>query len=222
MLTDAAGLAVLAALSPMAVLVSASFLGSPNPHRTVLIYLTGAIVMTALMATIVFVVLHAGHVYQPRERQTRYGVRLGLGLLMLLAGGYVRRRGPKTPDPAKKNKSLISRLIAKPGAGAAFLVGVLVYSPSLTFIAAVQVVATSKQGLAASILDLFVVIAITITFVWLPLVLYLLAPERTSRILGATIGWLRSHGHVLTVGALLIGGVLLTLNGLLGVTGVIG
>jgi hypothetical protein len=222
MLTDAAGLAVLAALSPMAVLVSATFLRSPNPHRTVLIYLTGAIIMTALMATIVFVVLHAGHAYEPRERQTRYGVRLGLGLLMLLAAGYLRRRGPKIRDPAKKDKGLISRLIAKPGGWAAFIVGVLVYSPSLTFIAAVQVVATSKQGIAASIVDLILVIAITIAFVWLPLVLYLLAPERTSRILGASIGWLRAHGHVLTVGALLIGGVLLTLNGILGVSGVIG
>jgi hypothetical protein len=222
MLTDAAGLALLAALSPTAVLVSATFLRSPNPHRTVLIYLTGAIVMTVLMATIVFVVLHAGHVYKPRERQTRYGVRLGLGLLMLLAGGYLRRRGPKLRDPAKKDKGLISRLIAKPGGRAAFIVGILVYSPSLTFIAAVQVVATSKQSITDSVLDLILVIAITITFVWLPLVLYLLAPEPTSRVLGASIGWLRSHGYVLTVGALLIGGVLLTLNGILGVTGVIG
>ncbi len=66
------------------------------------------------------------------------------------------------------------------------------------------------------------IIAITITFVWLPLVLYLLAPERTSRILRNFNEWLRSHGHVLTVGALLVGGVLLTLNGILGVTGVVG
>ncbi len=222
MLTDAAGLAVLAALSPTAVLVSAVFLGSANPHRTILIYLAGAIVMTGLMATIVFVVLHAGHVYKPQDHQTRYGVRLGLGLLMLLAGGYLRRRGPKLPDPAKKDKGVLSRLIARPGGRTAFIVGVLVYSPSLTFVAAVQVVATANQSIAASIVDLAVVIAITITFVWLPLVLYLLAPERTTRNLRTFNEWLRSHGHVLTVGALLVGGVLLTLNGILGVTGVIG
>lgn len=221
MLTSAAGLAVLAALSPTAVLVSAVFLGSANPHRTVLIYLAGAIVMTGIMATIVFVVLHGGHLYKPRERHARYGVRLGLGLLMLAAGGYLRRRGPKVRDPAKQGKGVIARLMAKPGGKAAFIVGVLVYSPSLTFIAAVQVVATSKQSIAGSVLDLAVVIAITITFVWLPFLLYLLAPERTSRTLGNFNGWLRSHGHVLTVGALLVGGALLTLNGILGLTGVV-
>jgi hypothetical protein len=222
MLTDAAGLAVLAALSPAAALVTAVFLGSANPHRTVLIYLAGSIVITGLMATIVFVVLHAGHVYKPREHQTRYGLRLGLGLLMLLAGAYLCRRGPKVPDPAKKNNGLMSRLLARPGGRAAFFVGILVYSPSLTFVAAVQVVASSKQSLASSVLDLAIVIAITITLVWLPLVLYLIEPERTSRVLGNFNSWLRSHGHVLTVGVLLIVGLLLTINGILGVTGVIG
>jgi Sap, sulfolipid-1-addressing protein len=221
-LTDAAGLAVLAALSPTAVLVSAVFLGAANPHRTVLIYLAGAIVMTGVMAAIVFVVLHGGHLYKPRERHARYGVRLGLGLLLLLAAAYMRRRGPKLPKPGKKDNGAISRLLAKPGPKAAFIVGVLVYSPSLTFVAAVQLIATSRQSVAASILDLAVIIAITITFVWLPFVLYLLAPERTSRTLHSFNVWLRSRGHVLTVGALGIGGVLLTLNGILGVTGVIG
>ncbi len=56
-LTDAAGLAVLAALTPTALLVTAVFLGSANPRRTVLIFLVSAIVMTVVMATIVFVVL---------------------------------------------------------------------------------------------------------------------------------------------------------------------
>jgi hypothetical protein len=213
---------VLAALSPTAVLVSAVFLGSASPRRTALIYLAGAIVMTGVMATIVFVVLHAGHAYKPREHQTRYGVRLGLGLLMLLAGGYLWRRGPKKRDPAKKDTGIVSRMLAKPGTKEAFIVGILVYSPSLTFVAAVQVVATATQSIAASVVDLAVVIAITIVFVWLPLLLYLLAPERTGRILGHFNGWLRSDGHALTVGALMVGGVALTINGILGVAGVVG
>jgi hypothetical protein len=222
MLTEAAGLAVLAALSPTAVLVSAVFLGSANPRRTALIYLIGAIVMTGVVATIVFVVLHAGHVYKPHQHQTRYGVRLGLGLLLLLGGLYLWRRGPRQPDPAKKDKGIISRMLARPGSKEAFIVGVLVYSPSLTFVAAVQVVATARQSIVTSVLDLVVVIGITIVFVWLPLILYLLAPDRTGRLLTRFNAWLRSHGHVIAVGALLVGGVLLTINGILGVTGVVG
>jgi len=221
MLIQAVGLALLAALSPTAVLVSAVFLASANPQRMVLIYLSGAVVMTAIMAAIVFAALQGGHLYQAAERQPRYGLRLGLGLAMLLVGAYLRRRGPKRPDPARKGKGIIPRLISRPGAKTAFIVGVLVYTPGLTFIAAIQAVATAKQSLPASVVALILVIVITVAFAWLPLILYLLAPGRTARQLRDLDRWLRSHGYLLTVAGLLIGGIFLTINGILGVTGVV-
>ncbi|HXB47185.1 MAG TPA: GAP family protein [Streptosporangiaceae bacterium] len=221
MLTEAAGLAVLAALSPTAVLVSAVFLGSARPHRTVLIYLAGAVVMTVIFAAVVFVALRAGHLQRSREYQPRYGLRLGLGATMMVAAAYLRRRKPKPPDPAKRDKRIISRLMARPHPWAAFIVGLLVYAPSLTFIAAVQVVATSKASIAASVLGIAVVIAITVMFAWLPFVLYLLAPDRTAWLLRSCDRWLRTHGHVLAVAGLGVAGVLLTLDGILGLTGVV-
>ncbi|HKD88277.1 MAG TPA: GAP family protein [Streptosporangiaceae bacterium] len=222
MLTEAAGLAVLAALTPTAVLVSAVFLGSVNPHRTVLVYLAGAVVMTAIFATVVFLALRAGHLQRPREYQPRYGLRLGLGVLMMLAGAYLRLRKPKPPDPARRDKRIISRLLARPRPWAAFIVGLLVYAPSLTFIAAVQVVATSKASVVTSVLEIALVIAITVMFAWLPLVSYLVAPERTAWVLRSSDSWLRSHGYVLAVAGLGIGGALLALDGILGLTGVVG
>ncbi len=221
MLTQAAGLAVLAALSPTAVLVSAVLLGTANPHRTVLVYLAGAIVMTAIFATVVFVALRAGHLQRPQQRDPRYGVRLGLGVAMLLAGVYLRQRGPKPPDPGKRGKGVLSRLLARPGGMVAFIIGLSVYTPSLTFVAAVQVVATSKSSVVDSVLAIALVIGLTVMFVWLPLLLYLVVPEQTSRTLRSFDGWLRSHGYVLTVAGLAIGGVFLTLDGILGVTGVV-
>jgi hypothetical protein len=142
--------------------------------------------------------------------------------MMTLAGAYLRRRKPKPPDPAKRDKRIISRLIVTPRPWAAFIVGLLVYAPSLTFIAAVQEVATSRASVATSVLGIALVIAITLMFVWLPFVLYLLAPDRTAQVLRSSDSWLRSHGYVLAVAGLGIGGVLLTLDGILGLTGVVG
>jgi Sap, sulfolipid-1-addressing protein len=222
MLIQAVGLALLAAISPTAAAVSAVFLSKANPQRIVLIYLTGAILMTVIMAAVFFAVLQSGHLYRPSERQPRYGLRLGLGLAMLLAGAYLKWRGPKRPDPtARKDKGIITRLTARPAPRTAFIVGLLVYTPSLTFIAAVQAVATARQSFTASIVALVVVIVITLAFAWLPLILYLLAPHQTARILLGLDGWLRSHGYVLTVAALLIGGIVLATNGALGLAGVV-
>ncbi len=175
-------------------------LGYANPHRTVLIYVAGAIVMTVIIAAIVFVVLRAGHLQRPQERHPRYGLRLGLGLAMLLAGGYLRRRGPKRPDPGKRDKGIISRLLTRPGGTVAFIIGLIVYTPSLTFIAAVQVVATARSSLIGSVLAIALVIVITVMFAWLPFLLYLLAPgpdgpdaAQLRRL--AAIAWLRADGR---------------------------
>lgn len=224
MLTEAAGLALLAAITPTALLVVAVFLGAANPRRTVLLYLAGAAVMTVVIAVVVFVVLRAGHLYKPHQRHARYGLRLGLGLLLLLAAAFVLRRSRKPPDPAKAEKKkkkgpgLMSRMIARPGPKEAFIVGILVYSPSLTFVAAVQTVATSKETIADSVLALVLLIAITLLFVWVPFLLYLLMPDRTGRVLGSFNAWLRSHGHQILVGALVAAGVVVTIDGILGLT----
>jgi threonine/homoserine/homoserine lactone efflux protein len=222
MLTEAAVLALIAAISPTALLVAAVFLGAANPRRTVLLYLAGAITMTAVMAIIVFVALRAGHLYKPHQRQARYGVRLGLGLLLLLAAAFFLRRGKKAPDPAKaakkKDKGLINKMIARPGPKEAFFVGILVYSPSLTFVAAVQTVATSTDSVAESAGVLVLLIVITLLCVWVPYVLYLLAPERTGRILRSFNAWLRTHAHQIVVGALFLGGLVITIDGITGLS----
>lgn len=222
MLAQAAGLAVLAALTPAAILVIAVLLTTPDPHRTALIFLTGAIIMTVVMALAVFFVLRATHLQIPTHRTPRFGLRLGLGLAALLAGGYLWRRGPKPPDPSKPSKGVMSRLLAKPGSKTAFLLGMIVYTPSVMFLAAVQVVATARASDALTVAGIVVVVIVTVAFVWLPLILYLVAPARTTRLLAAVNGTLRAHGYVITVAALLVGGVILAINGILGVTGVLG
>jgi len=221
MVIEAAGLALLAALTPTALLVAAAFLGTENPRRIAGLYLIGATAMTAVMATVVFVVLHAGHLDQPHERDPRYGLRLGLGVALLLVGAYCLRRGNKPPDPAKaagkkKGPGLMARLIAAPGPKEAFFVGILVYSPSLTFVAAVQTVATSRESLAESVAILVVIVVITLLLVWLPLLLFLLMPDRTGRTLRSFNSWLRSHGYQILVVALFGASVLLTIDGIAG------
>jgi Sap, sulfolipid-1-addressing protein len=230
MLTQAAGLSVLAAISPTALLVAAALLGSASPRRTAVAYLAGAIIVTALMAAIAFVVLRAGHFNLPSRQQARYGLRLGLGLLLLLGAAFLWNRARRrhagvaggeggNERQGQQKEGLISRLIARPAARTAFLAGLLVYLPSITFIAAVQVVATSGSNLAHSLVALILVVVISISFVWLPLMLYLLAPDRTGRQLARFNAWLRRYGQALLVDAVAAAGVILTVGGLLGLTG---
>jgi hypothetical protein len=236
-LGQAAGFAVLAAVSPTALLVMAVFLGSANPRTTALLYVAGAMLMTVVMAVVVLVILRSTGLNQPHQHAPRYGLRLGLGFLCLIAAALVARRSRQsalalgtqaigsqaveTEAAATKQKrpGLVSRLVAEPKPSTAFGVGVLLFAPSATFIAAVQVVATARASTATTTLALVIVIILTGLIVWLPLLAYLAAPGPTTRLLKSLNGWLRANGRFLLMLALVIGGLWLVINGSAGLVG---
>ena len=166
MLVQAAGLAVLAAISPTALLLAAVYLGSARPRATILLYLTGAVVMSLIMAIVVLAALRAGGFSLPKHRHDRYGLRLGLGILILLAGFVLLRRQPKPPDPDRPQRGIVSRLIATPAPYTAFLAGLLVFAPGVTFIAAIQVVATANADLSETAAGLALIVIINVSLVW--------------------------------------------------------
>jgi MFS family permease len=213
---QAAGLALLAALSPTALLIAAIYLGSARPKLAGLFYLAGAVLMTILMAIVVLVVLHSVGLNHPREREPRYGLRLGLGVIAFVAGLVVAARKPKQPDPDKPKQGMMSKLVANPAPAMAFVVGLLVFTPGVTFIAAMQVIATARASIEEIVTAAALVVIINVMLVWLPIVLYLVAPDVTSRRLTAFNTWLRTHGHLLLTVGLLAAGAILIINGALG------
>ena len=113
MILQAAGLALLAALSPTTLLVSAVYLGSARPRLVGTAYLAGAIIMSLIMGLVVIAILRNTGLSHHSQRTPRYGLRLGLGLLMIAAGAFLARRKPKPPDPDHPKQGLISRMIAE-------------------------------------------------------------------------------------------------------------
>jgi Sap, sulfolipid-1-addressing protein len=215
-LLHAAGLALLAALSPTALLIAAVYLGSERPRLTAGVYLIGAVVMSLVMAVLILVVLRNAHLSHPGAHTPRYGLRLGLGVLLLAVGAVTAWRKPSSPDPAKPQKGLMSKMVAKPAPTSAFAAGVLVFAPGATFIAALQVIATARASLQLTVVALTVVVAINVLLVWLPIVFYLAVPGVTTRRLAAFNGWLRAHGAALLACVLIVAGAIMLGNGLYG------
>lgn len=217
MVAQAAGLALLAAVSPTALLVAAVYLGSARPRQTLLFYLIGALVMSAVMGAVVLILLRAGGFSLSHHRTPRYGLRLGLGILLALGGLILARRKPKPPDPDKPQKGLTARLIANPAPYTALLAGILIFAPGVTFIAAIQVVATAKASLDTTVIALAVIVVINVSLVWLPLIGYLAAPGPTTRWLVSFNTWLRRHGRLILALAMIAAGLIVGINGLIGV-----
>jgi len=218
MLEQAAGFALLASISPTALFVMAVFLASAEPRRTALAYVTGALVMTVAMAVAVLFIIRATGLDQPRESEPRYGLRLGLGVLALGGALLIARRKPKVPDPEKEAENFIARLTKRPGPRTAFVAGLILFVPSVTFIAAVQVVATARAAVVVTVVTLVVVVLLTVLVVWLPLLTYLVAPERTTNALRGADDWLRANGKMVVICGLAAAGAILTISGSLGLT----
>jgi hypothetical protein len=225
MLAQAAGFALLAAISPTALLLIAVYLGSESPRTTAFMYLVGALVMTVVTAVAALIIIRTTGLDEARQHDARYGLRLGLGVLAAVAAVVVilrSRRPPPAANPDQpKKKGLLSRLTANPSPRTAFISGLLLFAPSVTFIAAVQVIATARAAVTVTALGLITVVIISVIVVWLPLVTYLAAPDVTTRTLKRFNGWLRANGKkILTLG-LVIAAIALIINGALGVAHVI-
>jgi len=222
-LAEAAGFAFLAAISPTALLVMAVFLGSAEPRRNALMYTAGAVAMTVTAALAAFVILRAAALNLPSRHDPLYGLRLALGVLALAAAVVLsrRRRTPGAVAEAEAGRNLASRLTAQPGPRTAFTAGLVLFAPSVTFLAAIQVIATASTGPLVTLIGLAIVIVVCLLLVWVPLLGYLAAPDATTEALRSGNRWLRDHGRPVTVWALVIGGVVLTVNGALGLTGVL-
>lgn len=228
MLAEATGFAFLAAISPTALLVMAVFLSSAEPRRNALMYFAGALAMTVTTAVIALIALRALALNLPSRHDPLYGLRLGLGILALAAGAVLswRRRSSRkvavvAAAEVKAGRNLVSRLTAQPSPRTAFTAGLILFAPSVTFLAAVQVIATSSTRPLVTLVGLLVVIVVCLLLVWVPLLGYLAAPAATTRTLRSGNGWLRVHGWEITVWALVIGGAALTVNGALGLAGVL-
>jgi hypothetical protein len=222
-LGEAAGFALLAAISPTALLVMAVFLSSASPRQTAVMYVAGATVMTVAMAVAVLFVLRATGLNQPRQHDPRYGLRLGLGVVALIAAGVIAWQGRNavTTESGSAERGMMSRLVARPTAAAAFAAGLVLFAPSATFIAAVQVIATANADVPVTVLGLVIVVVVTVLVVWLPLMTYLAAPGTTTVRLTLLNGWLRARGRTLVIGGLTIAGIILIVNGALGLAGVL-
>ena len=242
MLAQAAGLALLAAVSPTALLVVTAYLGSARPRLTVLWYLAGAVLVSVVIGVVALIALRSGHLQNVGNRTPRYGLRTGLGLLILALAAVLAYRSPKrrpaepAPGPAPGGAAgpgtpaltpggaggagtgMMSRLIANPAPATALLAGVIV-APSVTFVAAIQVIATAKADPVITSLGVALVVVIAVAFVWLPFVAFLVFPGPTSRWLATFNGWLHAHGRVLALGALTVAGIYLVINGVAGLAG---
>jgi hypothetical protein len=164
--------AVAAAFFPAAVAVMLWLLATPPRVRRGVVYLAGAATSTVGSGLIILALLH-GVRDAPGRRASIEGtiqIILGGAFILFALGLALRRPRLAPPDPAAPPR------LRRSGYAGIFLLGAVMWTPSFAYVVAIDLIVNSGLSLPAQIANLFMVDAIVLAPIEVPLVLYGAAP----------------------------------------------
>ena len=165
--------AVAAAFFPPAVAVMLWLFATPPRVRRGVVYLGGAATSTIGSGAIILSLLHGVENAPGRRTTIESTVQVVLGGVFVLfaLGLALRRPALSALDRGKPPTKLRAR-----GYAGIFLLGVVMWTPSFAYVAAIDLIVGSGLALPAQVLNLLIVAVIVLAPVEVPLLLYGLAP----------------------------------------------
>jgi hypothetical protein len=212
MMSEAIPLALVASIYPVGIAALLVFLNAPRPKLTSAVFLAGAAACLLTVGALIVVVLRKSGLDQSGQATARYGLQLGVGILLVVVALVVSRRPRRPPGTPSRLTSMADNT----GLLAVFLIGVLLYTPSPSYLTALQILGTSSASATATAAALLGVVAIVLITIELPLLFYVFAPAWTVPKLTGMNAWLDVHGRDVLVGVLGVLGIAEIVQGLIG------
>jgi hypothetical protein len=192
MLTEAVPAALGAALYPPGLLFVAFLLVNPQPRKRALVFLAGAVIATLGFGfALVFILQGSGVERGSHHRTVPPWVDLGVGILLLASAIYAWFRPPKGPKAAKQRREL--------GLIGLLAIGLVMYTPSPLYVAALHSIAKADDGVLTTILSVVLVAAIYMLIIEIPVVAHAIWPEATIRVVTVVNAWIGRHGRTIVV-----------------------
>lgn len=209
MLWEAIPTAVAAAFSPSSLLIVAGLLGMAHPLRNALVFLITAATVTLTVGFLVVGVLKGTGIDDAgKYPSVPPAIDLIIGLVILAFGVFVARRPPRPPK--KKPEQREMSLLVVVG------LGLVLGSPSPLYLASLHSVAQGNPSAAEVVFDVILLAAIVLVMAEVPIVYYLIAPERAAAALVRANEWLAHNGRTIGLSAAAIVGTYFVIKGIVG------
>jgi arginine exporter protein ArgO len=210
---QAVPLALAASLYPLGIAALLLLTEAARARSKVAVFLAGAVACTLPIGFLVVFALHGIGLDQDSKRSASYGLRLAIGVVLLVAALAIARWSPK---PHNKPSRVI-RLTREGGLIEVFVAAIALYVlPSPVYLAALEVVGSTKLDTAARAGWVLIVVALVLITVEVPVLLFLLAPGLTVPRLRALDAWLGRNARTLLAMVLAVIGVWEVIDGLVG------
>lgn len=216
-------LAVGSAFYPLGLAAVLVILATPRPLRMLVGYLLGGALVSVGIGLIAVFVLGASGVEKSPDPTLTPAVELAMGgfallLAYVVATGRVSNLRIRKPKPVEKQAgpSWSERVLSRGSGLIAFFVGMVMSLPSVYYIAAIPYIAENYSVTAQQVGLILLFNAIQFAFVEVPIVGFLVAPERTTDLVQRVTGGLRTHAQRIVVVVVALIGVYLIVSGLVG------
>lgn len=203
-------MAVAVSLEPFRVGMSVVMLNRPRPHLQLAAFLGGGFLMGLSVGAVVLFVVESwlpqsSHFTLPR-------VQVVIGTLALLAATVLAttKGRPRTPPV------WLTRLLNGPSLWVAGAAGLGIALPSIDYLAALAVIAAGSAVAATRVSALVLFNVVAFALVEIPLLAYLLAPQRTLAAMTRLHEWIRARQRREVAGLLAAVGAVLLTAGLVG------
>jgi type IV secretory pathway VirB2 component (pilin) len=190
-------MAIAVSLEPFRIAITVVMINRPRPILQLLAFLTGGFAMGIAVGTIALFVLRpalgSAHFTLPKMQ-----IVVGVVLLInaaVVASGVVGRRANGDGNQADRAPGQLAtrtrQLLDGQSLWIAGVAGLGIALPSVDYLAVLALIAASGAGATAQVGALLVFNVVAFGFVELPLICYLVAPDRTRATLSALQHWVR-------------------------------
>lgn len=204
-------MAVAVSLEPFRIGMSVLMLNRPRPLLQLAAFLCGGFLMGLTVGAVVLFLLESR--LQESAHFTLPRVQIAIGVLALLAAAIlaVTKGRPRTPP------AWLSRLLDGQSLWVAGAAGLGIALPSVDYLAALAVIGTADISPTTRLAALVSFNVVAFALVEIPLLAYLVAPDRTRARLTALNEWLRARGRRGVAVLVAVVGVVLLAAGLAGI-----
>lgn len=211
-------LAIASAFWPILLAVVLISLRAPHPGRLMIGFLAGGLLTTVTIGLIVIYALQGASLTSDSDSWFGPGLEITAGVAAVVAAYVLRKRYQRGDTPAKPKKSepgRTERMLAH-GAALAFVGGIVLnIVPGVVPVVALKDIAEGDYTFAETFGLVLFFYVIMFAFIEIPLIGYVVAPERTKQATASFNAWLDRNGHRLGIGVLALIGVYMIVRGIL-------
>jgi Sap-like sulfolipid-1-addressing protein len=221
-MADVFVIAVLASLDAGLLAAAVVLLGRPQPARQLLAFLIGCMGLSIIFGLVIVFALHGSKLVRHPDPTVSAVIEIAAGALLLVVALAVllgrnvqwrprrRRHDPQQPE----RQSLSDRAVGHDSLWIAWAAGALYSAPGAYYVAGLALLVKLGQPIATDAVAIVGFNLVMFAFIELPLLGFVVAPERARTLTEKLNGWMTRHKRTLITVVAGIGGLYLLITGL--------